>query len=80
MLIHLIKKLLIARLFPAKISLFFSRNAKVAPSENEYFNSKIAALAFNIFLWMDSYIKQISRHFDWRNIINSNISDFIEDI
>ena len=49
MLIHLIKLLPLVRLFLAQISFFLSRNAKVAPSEKEYFSSKIAALAFNIF-------------------------------
>ncbi len=34
------------RLSSAQISFFISRNAKVAPSEKEYFSSKIAALAF----------------------------------
>ena len=46
MLIHLIKKLPFARLFLAQISFSISRNTKVAPSEKEYFSSKIAALAF----------------------------------
>ncbi len=49
MLVHLIKLLPFARLFLAKIAFFISRNAKVAPSEKEYFSSKIAALAFYIF-------------------------------
>ena len=40
------KKLAFVRLFPAQIFLFISRNTKVAPSEKEYFSSKIAASAF----------------------------------